>query len=129
MRQQLALGEFVFGLAGGFPYDTLERKTSGGWVDLDIINSKPLSHNTGQGLEELRLTGKAHLAEGMAKLTELRALQATAAPLVLVDGLGTNWGRWRIDGINERQTRVLDDGTALAIEWSLDLKEFVNEAS
>lgn len=126
MRQQLALGEFVFGLSSGFPYSTLERRTSGGWVDLDIIGSKPVSHNTGQGLGELRLTGKAALEEGMTRLDELRALEARRAPQVLVDGLGRNWGRWRIDGVTERQTRVLDDGTAMMIEWTLELREFVN---
>ncbi|WP_206201780.1 phage tail protein, partial [Pseudomonas viridiflava] len=59
MSQQMALGEFVFGLSSDFPYDTLDRKTTGGWVSLDIISSKPRSHQTGQGLETLRLQGKA----------------------------------------------------------------------
>ena len=124
MAQQMALGEFVFGLSSGFPYDTLDRKTSGGWVSLDIISSKPRSHQTGQGLEELRLNGKAQWAEGMAKLDELRAMANARVPYVLVDGIGRVWGRWRIDGVNEGQKRVLDDGTTTLMEWSLDLSEF-----
>lgn len=126
MPQQLALGEFVFGLATGFPYDRLARKTSGGWVDLDIISSKPLSHNTGQGLETLRLSGKAQWAAGMAKVDELRAMANSRAPFTLVDGLGRNWGRWRIDGVSEDQERVIDDGTASLLNWTLELSEFVN---
>ncbi|KST00141.1 hypothetical protein APB71_29850 [Pseudomonas aeruginosa] len=126
MPQQLALGEFVFGLATGFPYDRLARKTSGGWVDLDIISSKPLSHNTGQGLETVRLSGKAQWAAGMAKVDELRALANSRAPFTLVDGLGRNWGRWRIDGVSEDQERVIDDGTASLLNWTLELSEFVN---
>lgn len=124
MAQQMALGEFVFGLSSGFPYETLDRKTSGGWVSLDIISSKPRSHQTGQGLEELRLNGKAQWAEGMAKLDELRAMANARVPYVLVDGIGRVWGRWRIDGVNEGQKRVLDDGTTTLMEWSLDLSEF-----
>ncbi|MFL3965644.1 phage tail protein [Pseudomonas aeruginosa] len=126
MPQQLALGEFVFGLATGFPYDRLARKTSGGWVDLDIISSKPLSHNTGQGLETVRLSGKAQWGAGMAKVDELRAMANSRAPFTLVDGLGRNWGRWRIDGVSEDQERVIDDGTASLLNWTLELSEFVN---
>ncbi|MBG5233936.1 phage tail protein [Pseudomonas aeruginosa] len=126
MPQQLALGEFVFGLAAGFPYDRLARKTSGGWVDLDIISSKPLSHNTGQGLETVRLSGKAQWGAGMAKVDELRAMANSRAPFTLVDGLGRNWGRWRIDGVSEDQERVIDDGTASLLNWTLELSEFVN---
>ena len=126
MRQQMALGSFIFGLSSGFPYETLSRKTSGGWVDLDIISSKPMSHSTGQGLEEVRLTGKAQLAAGMTRIDELRAMADARAPLVMVDGIGRNWGRWRIDSVDEQQRRVIDDGTATLLEWTLDLKEFVN---
>jgi hypothetical protein len=124
MAQQMALGEFVFGLSSGFPYESLDRKTSGGWVSLDMISSKPRSHQTGQGLEELRLNGKAQFAAGMAKLDELRAMADARVPYVLVDGVGRVWGRWRIDGVNEGQKRVLDDGTTTLLEWSLDLSEF-----
>lgn len=126
MRQQMALGEFVFGLASGFPYERLARKTTGGWVDLDIISSKPMSHNTGQALESLRLSGKAQLAAGMAKLDELRALADARQPYTLVDGLGRVWGRWRIDTVSEEQERVIDDGTATLLSWTLELQEFVN---
>lgn len=126
MAQQMALGSFVFGLGSGFPYERLERKTSGGWVSLDIISSKPKSHNTGQGLESLRLSGKAQWAEGMTKLDELRAMADARQPYALVDGVGRVWGRWRINDVTESQQRVLDDGTTSLLEWSLDLEEFVN---
>ena len=126
MPQQLAIGEFVFGLATGFPYERLSRKTTGGWVDLDIISSKPLSHNTGQGLETLRLSGKAQWGAGMAKVDDLRAMANSRAPFTVVDGLGRNWGRWRVDSVNEDQERVIDDGTASMLGWTLELSEFVN---
>lgn len=126
MRQQMALGEFVFGLATGFPYERLERKTAGGWMDLDVIYSKPLSHQTGQALEDLRLSGKAQLAAGMDAVERLRAMANARQPYTLVDGVGRVRGRWRIESVSEQQTRVLDDGTALLLEWTLELKEFVN---
>ncbi|MGK9415214.1 phage tail protein [Pseudomonas cedrina] len=126
MRQQMVLGTFIFGLSRGFAYDGLDRGSSGGWVSLDIIAGKPKSSQVGQDLETLAVGGKAARANGMQRLDELRALQALRVPLPLVDGLGRNWGLWTIKSISEKQTSVIDDGTAMAISWSLILEEFVN---
>ncbi|AZF41303.1 Unclassified tail protein [Pseudomonas sp. R1-43-08] len=126
MRQQMVLGTFIFGLSRGFAYDTLDRGSSGGWVSLNIIAGKPKSSQVGQDLETLTFGGKAARAKGMQRLDELRALQDLRAPLPLVDGLGRNWGLWTIKSISEKQTSVIDDGTAMAIGWSLVLEEFVN---
>ncbi|CRM57332.1 phage tail protein [Pseudomonas fluorescens] len=126
MRQQMVLGTFIFGLSRGFAYDSLDRGSSGGWVSLDIIAGKPKSSQVGQGLETLAVGGKAARAKGMQRLDELRALQDLRVPLPLVDGLGRNWGLWTIKSISEKQTSVIDDGTAMAITWSLVLEEFVN---
>lgn len=124
MAQQMALGSFVFGLSSGFPYDTLDRKTTGGWVSLDIISSKPRSHQTGQGLETLRLQGKAQWAAGMTRVDQLRAMANARVPYVLVDGIGRVWGRWRINSVDESQKRTIDNGTATLLEWTLELEEF-----
>lgn len=126
MRQQMVLGTFIFGLSRGFAYDSLDRGSSGGWVSLDIIAGKPKSSQVGQGLETLAVGGKAARAKGMQRLDELRALQDLRVPLPLVDGLGRNWGLWTIKSISEKQTSVIDDGTAMAITWLLVLEEFVN---
>ena len=81
-RQQLSLGGFVFSQQGEFAYETLERKSSGGWQRIDIVNAKPRAHNTGQGAETVRLRGTAFYAYGMDKLDELRELlqQGDALP-------------------------------------------------
>ncbi|MEX5594127.1 phage tail protein [Pseudomonas orientalis] len=126
MRQQMVLGTFIFGLSRGFAYDSLDRGSSGGWVSLDIIAGKPKSSQVGQGLETLAVGGKAARANGMQRLDELRALQDLRVPLPLLDGLGRNWGLWTIKSISEKQTSVIDDGTAMAITWLLVLEEFVN---
>ena len=126
MRQQMVLGSFIFGLSRRFAYDTLARSTDGGWTSLDIIASKPQSRQTGQKLETLTFTGKAMYAIGMQRLDELRALQDERRPLPLVDGIGRNWGLWRVTTIGENQSNVIDDGTAMVISWTLTLEEFVN---
>lgn len=122
----MALGSFIFGLSRNFAYSGLVRKSDGGWVKVDILTSKPKSSQTGQGLQSLTITGKAMYAVAMDRLDELRALQAMRVPLPLVDGIGRNWGLWRINDVTETQSDVIDDGTAMLINWSITLEEFIN---
>ncbi|KAA0996806.1 phage tail protein [Pseudomonas sp. ANT_J12] len=126
MRQQMALGSFIFGLSRDFAYSGLVRKTDGGWVDLNILISKPKSSQVGQALETLSITGKSMYAVAMERLDELRALQALRVPLPLVDGIGRNWGLWRITSVTETQSEIIDDGTAMLNAWAIELTEFIH---
>ena len=65
----------------------------------------------------------------MDALDSLRELQATRKPQTVVDGLGRNLGRWKIMDITETQKRVIDDGTAMVIDFNVSLEEFVGEIS
>ena len=126
MRQQMMLGDFIFGLSRDFAYSSLIRNSDGGWADLTIIASKPQSRQNGQKLEKLTFAGTAMAAVGMQRLDQLRVLLDARTPLPLVDGIGRNWGLWRITALTESQANVIDDGTAMVIKWSLVLEEFVN---
>ena len=126
MRQQMALGNFIFGLSRQFAYSTLVRKSDGGWTIIDILTSKPKTTQTGQGLQTLTITGKSMYATAMDRLDELRALQALRTPLPLVDGIGRNWGLWRITTLSESQNNIIDDGTAMVVDWVIELMEFAN---
>jgi len=126
MRQQMALGSFIFGLSRHFAYSTLVRKSDGGWKSIDILTSKPKSSQVGQGLQGLTISGKSMYAIAMDRLDELRDLQALRIPLPLVDGIGRNWGLWQINNVSETQNNILDDGTAMVVDWVIELTEFAN---
>ncbi|MFP0198065.1 phage tail protein [Pseudomonas sp. PHC1] len=126
MKQQMALGSFIFGLSRGFAYSTLLRKSDGGWTELPILTSKPKSSQIGQKPETLNITGKSMYAVAMDRLDELRALQSLRVPLPLIDGVGRNWGLWRINNVQETQSCVIDDGTAMVVDWVIELAEFNN---
>ncbi|SFY22132.1 hypothetical protein SAMN03159390_04359 [Pseudomonas sp. NFACC49-2] len=126
MRQQMALGSFIFGLSRNFAYHSLLRTSDGGWKSIDILTSKPKSSQTGQGPQGLTITGKSMYATAMDRLDELRALQAQRVPLPLVDGIGRNWGLWQINKVTETQTEIVDDGTAMVVGWVIELTEFAN---
>ncbi|MCL9798941.1 phage tail protein [Pseudomonas sp. AKS31] len=126
MKQQMALGSFIFGLSRQFAYHSLLRKSDGGWTEIQILTSKPKSSQTGQKTETLTITGKSMYAVAMDRLDELRALQALRIPLPLIDGIGRNWGLWRINNVQETQTYIIDDGTAMVVDWVIELAEFNN---
>jgi phage protein U len=65
-------------------------------------------------------------ATAMNRLDELRALQALRIPLPLVDGIGRNWGLWRINDVSETQNNIIDDGTAMVVDWTIELMEVAN---
>jgi phage protein U len=44
----------------------------------------------------------------------------------LIDGIGRNWGLWRINNVQETQTQIIDDGTAMVVDWVIELAEFNN---
>ena len=48
---------------------------------------------------------------------------------MLVDGLGTNMGRWKIMAVEENQARVIDDGTAMLTRWEIKLTEYPDDAT
>ncbi|MEB0045754.1 MULTISPECIES: phage tail protein [unclassified Pseudomonas] len=126
MRQQMVLGSFIFGLSRNFAYSSLVRKSDGGWKSIEILTSKPKSSQTGQGLQGLTIAGKSMYAIAMDRLDELRALQALRIPLPLIDGIGRNWGMWQINSVSETQSNIIDDGTAMVVDWTIELMEFAN---
>jgi len=126
MRQQMALGSFIFGLSRNFAYSGILRTSDGGWVELDIVTGKPKSSQTGQKAQTLKITGMSMYAVAMDRLEELRTLQALRLPVPMVDGIGRNWGLWRINSVTETQSEVIDDGTAMVINWVVDLSEFIH---
>lgn len=117
---------FIFGLASGTAYDSLDRDSKGGWVNLDIINGRPVSQNTSMPLDTLSIKGKWFGAAGMRHIATLRNLNATRKPIMLTDTYGYNLGMWKIMNVSERQQRIIDDGTAMVIDFTLQLEEFAN---
>ncbi|RBP79094.1 phage tail protein [Marinomonas rhizomae] len=127
MPQMMSLGGFVFSLSEGTPYEGLQRTSDGGWVAVSRYGQKPLSQNTGQQLENITLTGTWFHSQGMSHLTALRTLQNKRQPLVLADGYGNNLGQWTIKRLQEKQDRIIDDGTAFVLGFTIELEEYAND--
>ncbi|WP_210447823.1 phage tail protein [Vibrio crassostreae] len=117
---------FVFGLASGTAYESLNRESKGGWLNMDIINGKPVSQHTSSPLDTLSIQGKWFGADGMKSINTLREINRLKKPVMLTDTYGYNLGMWKFMQVSERQRRVIDDGTAMVVEFSLQLEEYGN---
>lgn len=124
MRQMMSLGDFVFSLSEQTPYEGLQRTSDGGWVSVPRYGQKPISQNMGQNLEKISINGTWFRGEGMDNMKALRQLQAQRKPLVLSDGYGQSMGRWVIKQLQEKQDRIIDDGTAFVVGFSIELEEY-----
>ncbi|KUI98977.1 phage tail protein [Vibrio sp. MEBiC08052] len=124
MRQMMSLGGFVFSLSEQTPYESLQRTSDGGWVSVPRYGQKPISQNMGQSLEKISINGTWFRGEGMNNMKALRQLQAQRKPLVLSDGYGQTMGRWVIKQLQEKQDRIIDDGTAFVVGFSIELEEY-----
>jgi hypothetical protein len=65
---------------------------------------------------------------GAWQLDGMRADADAGAPLLLVDGRGRVWGYWVIESIEERESRHMADGAALAIDFSITLAYYGESA-
>jgi len=85
-----------------------------------------IAHITEKARAAKTAAGLLAVLSTAVKNRALRAMADARQPYTLVDGVGRVWGRWRIDAVSEDQERVIDDGTATLLSWTLELQEFVN---
>ena len=122
IRQQAALGDFVFSPYTDTAYETLTRTSDGGWVNIDRAGQSPGSQNTGPGLDTISIRGTVLGPRGQDVLVRLRALKNTRQPQTFVDGAGFYHGLWKIMKITEGQSLIIDDGNSLKTTFSVDLE-------
>lgn len=122
MLPLLALGPFVFGI-GRLPFDQLQRRRDWRHVTTARVGARDAAQFVGPGEDTLQLKGTAHaeLSDGRASLDQLVTMAGTGEPYELVDGLGHVLGSFVIVSIDEGTSAFFPDGTARAIEFTLNL--------
>ena len=125
MNNQLVIADMVFALSDGTAYDELQRESDGGWTSVDRFGQKPIRQKSGPGLETMTINAQWHKGPGLENVRRLRALQAMDEPHLLTDAYGYNLGYWTINKVREKHTRVIDDGTPMSIDVTVDLEEYV----
>lgn len=122
MTPLLALGPFVFSVAQ-LPFEQLQRRRDWRHATSARIGARDATQFTGPGEDTLSLKGTAHaeLSNGRASLDQLVAMAGTGEPYELVDGLGHVLGSFVIQSIDEASDAFFPNGTARAIDFTLNL--------
>ncbi|MDR6469541.1 phage protein U [Paraburkholderia graminis] len=119
----MSLGQFVFSLST-LAYQELQRRTSWKHPSTSRVGGRNARQYTGQGDDTITLTGWFAPDQGignLSSLTELRAMGDEGDAYVLVDGTGTVFGAFLLEGVDEGQSLHQKDGTPRRIDFTINL--------
>lgn len=121
------LGEVEFDLITYF--DGLETRFAAEYAEHALIVRKPRLQFVGDKLDEVKIDLVFHVSycNPEAELVRLRNALASHAALSLVLGNGDYKGRFVITGLTATGRHTDTTGTLLAVEASMDLREFTGD--
>lgn len=123
MRQMLAVGDFIFSVYQDTDYETWTRTAESGIATVDRAGQYPATQRTGMPLQTISLNGQILGNTGSGKLDRLRGF-INAEPQTVVKGSGTVLGQWTVLRVTETASRLIDDGTSLKTQFSVELQEY-----
>ncbi|MFP6558133.1 phage tail protein [Paraburkholderia sp. B3] len=119
----MALGQFVFSLST-LAYQELQRRTSWKHASTSRVGARNARQFLGDGDDTITMTGWFAPDQGIGKLSSLanlRSMGSDGDAYALVDGTGTVYGAFVIEGLDEGQTLHQKDGMPRRIEFTLSL--------
>ncbi|KVO49969.1 phage tail protein [Burkholderia stagnalis] len=125
----MSLDRFVFSLQTA-PYRELQRQRNWKHRTSSRVGARDASQFTGAGDDTITLNGMVAADNdigAVASLDELAKMGDVGDAYVLVDGVGTVYGAYIIESLNESSTYHRPDGTARKIEFNLSLKRVADE--
>jgi phage protein U len=117
------LGQFVFDLTN-LSYQELQRRTSWKHASTSRVGGRNARQFTGPGDDSITLSGwfaPGQIGGKLASLTELRNMGDAGEAYALVDGTGSVYGAFVIEGLDEGQSLHTNNGTPLRVEFTLNL--------
>lgn len=108
-----------------FNADAMARTTTADVVSKNVIGGLNPSEFTGEGRDEIRLSGQL-LPTKIGGLTELEVAQemrrkGTRVPVMRGDGFRLGW--YAITRITERHSHLMRDGVGFTVSYAITLKK------
>jgi phage protein U len=118
----LALDQFVFGM-DTLAFQELQRQTQWKHRTTSRVGARDARQYMGPGEDTITLTGvlAPELTGKLSSLQDLRKMADAGAAYAMVDGAGTVYGAFVIEGLNEGQSLHYADGTPRRVEFTLSL--------
>lgn len=127
----------MYALLGTIQFDLLaiiqgmESHSASEYAEHPLISGKPRLQHVGEGLEEMRWQLALHTAfcDPAAELRALQDARRAHQAMALVMGSGEHLGSWVLIDLDVTRTHTADDGTVIAAEASITLREAVVDES
>jgi uncharacterized protein len=130
----MALGEFRFSIETA-AFQSLQQSYQWSWVEQSRVGSQPLLQYTGKSLPSISISGTIYpyYKGGFSQVDKMIAQADKAIPLDMVtfdakdtnNGKGVILGQWVIVSISRTHRSLKSDGTPKAIEFSMELKQYI----
>ncbi|KVU92849.1 phage tail protein [Burkholderia ubonensis] len=125
----MSLDSFVFSLKTA-PYKELQRQRNWKHRTSSRVGARDASQFTGAGDDTITLNGMVAADNDIgtaASLEKLAKMGDVGNAYVLVDGVGTVYGAYVIESLNESASYHTPEGVARKIEFNLTLKRVADE--
>lgn len=118
----MALDQFIFGMET-VNFHELQRQTQWKHRNSSRVGARDARQYTGPGDDTITITGVLvpELAGKLSSLQELRKMADAGAAYALVDGAGSVYGAFLIEGISENQSYHDVQGRPRKVEFTLSL--------
>ncbi|OOF47013.1 oxidoreductase [Rodentibacter trehalosifermentans] len=119
-----ALGVFVF-TRQTVPFQSLDRQSSWRHPTNSVVGQMPKTQFTGKDSETVIISGRLipEITGGTLSLAMLELMAESGAAFPLIEGANFMlMGFFVIESIQETRTELFGDGTARAIDFTLNLK-------
>lgn len=123
----MSLGGFKFEITKT-AYSNLTRRARYRWSELKSLGAGSSMHFTGIDKDEISLDGSIfpqHAGQdGYEAFNKIRTEADKGEPIVMVDGLGKNHGKWVILGIEKRESSYHANSMPRRIDFNISLKAY-----
>ena len=122
-RTLMSWGLFVFGLDTLAP-DEYQRRRTWRHAETERFLARPASQYVGPGDDNVTFLGALipEVAGSFGSLETLAEMAGTGDPQPLVDGLGRQWGIYKLVGLDETGRSIVAGGLARWVDFAIDLR-------
>lgn len=133
MKQMLGISDFSFSVANDTDFHQFTRTAESGLAQQNRGGKAPTTQWTGRPLQTININGQILGKTGGAVLDKLRQFINAGPQTLTMSGVrdkqnalsGSRFlGQWNVMRVVETGTRLIDNGTALKTEFTVDLQEY-----
>lgn len=121
VKGHLAIGQFVFSVAGDTPIQSFERVTQGAYAPVALMENAR-SDYVGRPLESIHIHAQWLRTLANDHVDDLRQMIDT--PQKVSTGTGKDLKMWTIKQLTEGKTHLIHNGRAMVTDVQLTLQEY-----